>query len=39
METTIRFRAQGLEGMEKNIETILMGSTGMIIGIHSFIPS
>ena len=29
----------GNEGMEKNMETIVVGYTGTAKGIHSFIPS
>ena len=33
-----RFRFRD-EGMEKRMETIIMGYIGATIGIHSFIPS
>ena len=37
METTIGFRVWGL-GMEKKMETIILGYVGTTIRIHPFIP-
>ena len=38
METTIGFRV-GNEGMEKNMETTIMGYIGTTVRIHSLVPS
>ena len=39
-ETTIGFRVQGEKGgMDKKMTTTILGSVGITIRIHSFIPS
>ena len=35
----IGFRVQGLEGMEKKMETTIMGYIGTTVMVDSFIPS